>query len=305
MVLKYIKVYLLPFLILFIPFCSYGAIQIPMDEVSWLYKGNGLQCKLINDNASYGKFYFRSVEKNKVNFIVSLNKKDVEILSGLLGKKSAPWKKHSENSLMLNSKPDKNGDYWFSDGVMGLLSDIESGDWIEFSLGGSNSSAGRNYIIPTVRIYKALKQFRLCQSKLPEMSYQQAKKVVLLFKPGQTRLETKQINKLSALFSYVEADSGVKKILIDGHTDNVGSRLDNLVVSRRRAELVDDQLVMLGVTPAMTETRWHGDRYPRAGNTTESGQAKNRRVTIRLLRTDEKVVPVKAIYKDKKGFNNG
>ena len=78
------------------------------------------------------------------------------------------------------------------------------------------------------------------------------------------------------------------KILIDGHTDNVGSSLANLSVSRTRAEQVAEALVELGIDKSMLETRAHGSRYPIASNSSTKGQAKNRRVTLRLVRDNER-----------------
>ncbi|MFX3803923.1 OmpA family protein, partial [Streptococcus suis] len=76
----------------------------------------------------------------------------------------------------------------------------------------------------------------------------------------------KQQETLAALNSYVSVDDRVTKILIDGHTDNVGSSLANLSVSRTRAEQVAEALVELGIDKSMLETRAHGSRYPIASN---------------------------------------
>ena len=89
---------------------------------------------------------------------------------------------------------------------------------------------------------------------------------------------------LKQLAEYVKLDDKVSKVLIDGHTDNVGSPLANLQISRVRADDVASVLEEAGVAAGLIEVRAHGSRYPVAGNETELGKAKNRRVTVRLIR---------------------
>lgn len=71
------------------------------------------------------------------------------------------------------------------------------------------------------------------------------------------------------------------KILIEGHTDNVGSAASNLALSDARAAAVKAALVAeFGVDGARLTTKGFGDTKPSAPNTTASGRAQNRRVEI-------------------------
>lgn len=63
-----------------------------------------------------------------------------------------------------------------------------------------------------------------------------------------------------------------------------------------RAQQVADALIARGLHSDMIEVRAHGSRYPVASNSTAKGQAKNRRVTIRLVRDDERVIAKKDIH---------
>jgi len=67
-----------------------------------------------------------------------------------------------------------------------------------------------------------------------------------------------------------------------GHTDSTGSDAYNLDLSRRRAESVAGYLTMRGVSRARIATIGYGEQYPVADNTTAEGQARNRRVEIRI-----------------------
>ncbi len=71
------------------------------------------------------------------------------------------------------------------------------------------------------------------------------------------------------------------KILIEGHTDNVGSPASNLTLSDARAAAVKAALVAdFGVDGARITTKGLGDTKPAAPNTTPVGRAQNRRVEV-------------------------
>lgn len=71
-------------------------------------------------------------------------------------------------------------------------------------------------------------------------------------------------------------------IVIAGYTDNVGSAAYNQTLSENRAHSVGNYLTAQGVSPNRVFTQGFGERNPVMSNTTESGRAANRRVTITL-----------------------
>ena len=74
---------------------------------------------------------------------------------------------------------------------------------------------------------------------------------------------------------------GDLKILIEGHTDNVGSAASNLALSDARAAAVKAALVAdFGIEGARITTKGFGDTKPAGPNTTATGRAQNRRVEI-------------------------
>ncbi|HUQ83943.1 MAG TPA: OmpA family protein [Gemmatimonadaceae bacterium] len=71
------------------------------------------------------------------------------------------------------------------------------------------------------------------------------------------------------------------KILIEGHTDNVGSSAANLTLSDARAAAVKAALVAdFGVAGDRITTKGLGDTKPSVPNTTPAGRAQNRRVEV-------------------------
>ncbi len=68
-----------------------------------------------------------------------------------------------------------------------------------------------------------------------------------------------------------------------GHTDNRGSPIQNLDLSRERAQAVKDFFVEEGLDPEIIGVIPKGDRVPIASNDTPEGQERNRRVQIVIL----------------------
>ncbi|HWO13891.1 MAG TPA: OmpA family protein [Polyangiaceae bacterium] len=74
------------------------------------------------------------------------------------------------------------------------------------------------------------------------------------------------------------------KVMIVGHTDNVGSRDANVELSRRRAESVKAYLIKQGVAPERVETRGEGPDAPIASNSTKAGRQANRRIEFQIIK---------------------
>lgn len=77
-------------------------------------------------------------------------------------------------------------------------------------------------------------------------------------------------------------------ILIEGHTDNVGSANYNLGLSEKRAKAVSDALLMTGINANRITTKWYGESQPKVDNSTDENKALNRRVQF-VITANEKM----------------
>jgi OOP family OmpA-OmpF porin len=68
------------------------------------------------------------------------------------------------------------------------------------------------------------------------------------------------------------------RVVISGHTDNVGSQKYNQALSLRRAQSVKNWLVKEGIASNRMRTVGKGLNEPVASNETDAGRAENRRI---------------------------
>ncbi|HYI02268.1 OmpA family protein [Hyalangium sp.] len=75
----------------------------------------------------------------------------------------------------------------------------------------------------------------------------------------------------------------IKRVRIEGHTDNKGPPEFNLQLSKDRAQAVAAHLIKAGIDPARLDVEGYGDARPIAPNLTPRGRELNRRVDFVIL----------------------
>lgn len=126
-------------------------------------------------------------------------------------------------------------------------------------------------------------RYRSCAANLLPANIDQVGRSSVAFATGSKKLSKADMNHLDNIVAYVMADSTVERVFVDGHTDDVGSRIDNRALSEDRASVVADYLKSRGVPSDLITQRSHGDQYPASRR-----RAENRRTTIRLQREGDR-----------------
>jgi outer membrane protein OmpA-like peptidoglycan-associated protein len=106
------------------------------------------------------------------------------------------------------------------------------------------------------------------------------------FDSDDLRSVTKEnLNRLAeTLKKYEKTD-----VVIFGHTDNTGDQAYNLQLSERRADSVEDYLLIKAIPSKRLQPEGLGETDPIASNDTESGRQLNRRVELTII-ADKKLI---------------
>jgi outer membrane protein OmpA-like peptidoglycan-associated protein len=102
----------------------------------------------------------------------------------------------------------------------------------------------------------------------------------ILFEFGKATLTQELQLNLAEVAAILKSLLTESTVIIEGHTDNVGSAQKNKTLSEQRATAVLNYLVGRGVDKKRLKSVGYGLTKPVADNNTEEGRAKNRRVEL-------------------------
>ena len=104
----------------------------------------------------------------------------------------------------------------------------------------------------------------------------------LQFETGKAVIKEESKPSLNELAEYLNTNNFTLTLI--GHTDNVGSDADNLILSKKRAEAVKTYLVSKGISDVRIYTIGKGETEPLVSNETSQGREKNRRVEFIIIK---------------------
>ncbi|TND07588.1 MAG: OmpA/MotB domain-containing protein [Bacteroidetes bacterium] len=103
----------------------------------------------------------------------------------------------------------------------------------------------------------------------------------VFFETGKYDLKPESKAELNKLVAFLNANPLVKGEL-GGHTDSIGNKKDNLVLSNNRAKSVMDYLITNGIPASRLSYKGYGDAVPVATNATPEGRQRNRRTELKF-----------------------
>jgi len=104
---------------------------------------------------------------------------------------------------------------------------------------------------------------------------------IIEFEPGSSVLRPAGLIVLNEMATTL-LKFGNKRVEVIGHTDALGGRDGNVVLSLARADAVRSHLANKGVAPSLISTSGSGPDRPVASNDTAEGRARNRRIEFRV-----------------------
>lgn len=118
-------------------------------------------------------------------------------------------------------------------------------------------------------------------------------KDMINFDTGKATIRPESKRILDEISAVLKSHPEIKRIRIEGHTDNVGGQAYNMDLSERRARAVVEALVARGIARERLAPAGYGFSRPIASNATAFGRAKNRRVEFTILNESERTAPKK------------
>ncbi|HEY5676104.1 MAG TPA: OmpA family protein [Myxococcales bacterium] len=103
------------------------------------------------------------------------------------------------------------------------------------------------------------------------------------FDTGKDTIKKDSLPLLDQVAKLLQEHPEMKRVRVEGHTDNRGGAAFNKELSTRRAAAVVRYLVRKGVDPSRLVAAGYGFEQPIASNATALGRAKNRRVAFTIL----------------------
>lgn len=264
----------------------YGAL---LEDSHWQARGTALECELSQNIPEFGEGRFRKKAGEELEFVLRPFTNVLSPGAATLVAQSPAWKHNQADQPIATVE--------VTDDIIpvqlgrpqaaAMLAQLKQGMMPSFigPVTEQPDDVGAvKVVISSVNFQPAYQEYIGCLSQLLPVSFRQIARSAIFFDSNDTSLSLEIQEQLDLIARYVKADKRVRRIFIDGHTDNVGDKRLNKMVSQRRAAAVIDYFKRAGVEDKLLVSRFHGDRYPALKNDTAENRARNRRVTIRLER---------------------
>jgi outer membrane protein OmpA-like peptidoglycan-associated protein len=108
-------------------------------------------------------------------------------------------------------------------------------------------------------------------------------KQAVFFATNKAIIQRRSFRMLDQVARVIRQHPEIEKIVIEGHSDNVGNAEANRRLSLARAQSVKDYLVKKGVEASRLEAKGYGPDRPLLSNATAKGRAANRRVAFTIV----------------------
>ena len=280
------------YLILLCMFASLPAMaltfQTRLENIEWKVEGDKFECRLIQPITDFGSGAFVRRAGEQAVFRLNAYNSMLGEGSATLLAAAAPWQP-GRGDIDLGSVRIGRGQVLFNSSqaqagrlFRGLL-EGRSPLVRHFSREGNVSEVR---LLP-VRFRQAYGDYEACTAKLLPKNFDQVRQSRIGFPGGGTELDATARVNLHVMLEYMKADPTVNHVILDGYSDNMGNRLTNRELSRRRALAVMDYFKESGLQESQITVRFHGEQYPLVPNTNHANRAKNRRVSVRLERYPE------------------
>jgi outer membrane protein OmpA-like peptidoglycan-associated protein len=257
-------------------------------EATWETRSSRLQCRLEQEIPAYGRAQFVRDAGLQTRLHIHADHGARSRIEAELVSEPGAWM-HGAQPQRLGKVKRYIGQMAFrfnSNMSNRLIGELEQGRLPTLAY-NEHSAGGKVKIkLSGINFRPALEEFRRCNAALIPIDYHRASNTTVLFKSGEMALTAAGRRQLMAVADYVQNDQSINLISIEGFSDNIGTRGENYQLSRERAEAVLEYLLRLKVPENIITFDYYGEHKPAASNRSAKGRAKNRRVLVRLYKSE-------------------
>ncbi|PXX88762.1 hypothetical protein DIT71_17230 [Marinobacter vulgaris] len=261
---------------------TYGA---GIENSQWYLSESVFECTLVHQVPGYGRAVFRHRAGESLSFFLESETPMMRPGRGMLVVEAPSWRPGTAPRPLgrVNVDDSRRPVSLDSRLAMSMVQGLLEGMDPTVTRESWYDSSPVRVKVSNINFAGQFSGYRACTSGLLPVNYDQVKRSRIPFSSGSTSLSGADRELLDDIVAYVQADSTVERIFVDGHTDSSGSRIDNRALSEERANVVAEYLIGEGVDADIVTVRAHADQYPVSGS-----PADNRRTTIRLQREGER-----------------
>lgn len=169
-----------------------------------------------------------------------------------------------------------------SGGVIGGIIGSRSGSWVKGAILGAVVGGATGAIIGDYMDKQAADIKREVEGAKVERVGENIRLIFdsgILFNTGSATITSSSRDNIEKLARILNRYNDTN-LVIEGHTDTIGSEADNQMLSERRAESVSALLKASGVSGSRLAPVGYGETRPISTNETEMGRRLNRRVEV-------------------------
>ncbi|MEH6356297.1 MAG: OmpA family protein [Marinobacter sp.] len=262
---------------------SFGA---GIENSQWYLTESVFECALVHQVPGYGRATFRHRAGESLLFSLEADTPLMRPGRGMLVVEAPSWRPgvpprplglvtvpEGRSAVVLSAAQSMQVAYGLLDGLSPTLTQQS---WF-------NAQPVRVHV-SNINFSPPFQGYRTCAGNLLPANFDQLQGSQILFASASVALNDADRLSLDKVVAYVLADSTVNTVLVDGHTDRTGSRIDNRKLAQDRAEAVAGYLKSRGVPESKIVVRAHGDQFAGLGN-----PAEDRRVVIRMEREGDSI----------------
>lgn len=260
--------------------------SVPLDKAEWITTTSNLMCELTQPIPYYGNAVFTKQAGRRLVFTMELLDDVPPNTKATISVQPTSWQHHqtperlgqvdilaAQDILQLKEKM-----------ALRLLAALEQGKSPVFSYQAPSGHLHVQIVLSALKFMPAYQEYLACLHNLLPHAFDDVRFTTIYFDSDDYRLDDMDKAQLSRIRNYVMQDQDVAKIVIKGYSDSRGKRSRNAFLSSSRADVAESFLLERGVPQEKIETYSLGDEDPIASNDTAEGRAKNRRVTIELIK---------------------